>query len=169
VRIRYFLVEDSGEVRKIAQAALEGAWEDNRTIDTMPGTRSVGIITVLCDESFQPLQCFQTRVRVSDGRITEESRDDARHAWFLLRPPLDIPDSPSPPREDPRSHPAVVFQVSGWPPEDELRRQLAVALDVPVDQVPAFFIGGPLIAALQLDVAIRQALTYFPAQPPENE
>jgi len=169
VRVRYFVVEDSGEVTRIAQAALEGAWEGNRTIDALPGTRSVGIITVLCDESFRPLQCFQTRVRVSDGRITDESRDDARHAWFLLRPSLDVPGSASPPRDDPRSHPAVVFQVSGWPPEDELRRQLAVALDVPVDHVPDFFIGGPLIAALQLNIAIRQALTYFPATPPGNE
>jgi hypothetical protein len=164
MRVRYFLVE-AGKLQKASQAAVEGAWEGTRALDDLPGSRSVGIITVLCDDSYGPLQCFQTRMNVVDGRITEESIDDARHAWFLLRPPLDIPDSPSTPAETPWSHPAVAFQVSGWPDRDDLRRQLAVALDIPIDHVPEFYIGGPLIAARQLQISIRQAITYFPGQP----
>jgi hypothetical protein len=168
MRARYFLVEESGEVRKAAQAAVEGAWEGHRPLDDVTGARNVGIVTVLCDDSYRPLQCFMARVRVIDGRITDESRDDAHHAWFLLRPPLPMPGTPPSPREDPASHPSVAFQLSGWPPRGRLRRELAVALDVPVELVPEdLYIGGPLIAALQADITIRQAMTYFPACLPD--
>lgn len=169
MRVRYFLVEESGEVQRAAQAAVEGAWEASRPLDDLAGQRNVGIVTVLCDDSYRPIQCFMTRVQVVDGRITDESRDQAHHAWFLLRPPIPIPGTPSAPREDPRSHPSVVFQLSNWPPTDHLRRQLAIALDVPLELVPDdLYIGGPLIAALQCDITIRQAMTYFPVRPPDN-
>jgi hypothetical protein len=170
MRARYFLVEESGELRKAAQAAVEGAWQGHRPLDDISGTRNLGIVTVLCDDSYRPLQCFMARVRVVDGRITDESRDQACHAWFLLRPPLEIPGTPPAPRDDPRLHPSVLFQVSGWPPTDRLRRQLAVALDVPLELVPDdLYIGGPLIAAVQVAITIRQAMTYFPARAPEEE
>lgn len=165
MKTRYFLVDETGTLQKAAHASVEGAWSESRPLDNTTGSRPVGILTVLCDDSFVPIQCFQTRVRVVDGCITQESRNDALYAWDLLRPSLNVPGFTSAPREDPRSHPAVIFQFSGWPPTDELRRQLAVALDVPIERVPdAFYVGGPLVASMQLGISIRQALTYFPAQ-----
>ena len=61
----------------------------------------------------------------------------------------------------------VEKQLEGWPEPNDLFRQLAVALDVPIEQVPPLRFGGPLLTATLLRVTVKQALTYYAIETPD--
>ena len=57
--------------------------------------------------------------------------------------------------------PEVIYQYAGWTALKEIRRQLAIALDVLPRDVPDIGLGGPLLASVQLRISVRQAASYF--------
>jgi len=57
--------------------------------------------------------------------------------------------------------PLVEKQLEGSPEPNDLFRQLAVALDIPIEDVPPHQFGGPLLTATMLWVTIKHALTYY--------
>ena len=87
-----------------------------------------------------------------DGSITENSKLRAVNGQLLLKR---FPGGET----DYRDHADVRFQVDGW--TVDLKHQVDVAMDVPVDRVLEFTVGGPLVAALWARVSLAQARSYF--------
>lgn len=147
MRLRYFVVDGQGQLRKVSQAAVRALWEGRLRADALggPAGRELRLVSVVCDDDLLPRSLYLLRLPLEGGAFTPESR--------LLLHAFSRPDCVTT-DELTRHH------TEGWP--GDFFRQLAVALDVPVAalEVPVG-IGGPLLVAAALDVTPRQALRYL--------
>lgn len=148
MRLRYFVVDRAGQLRKVSQAALEGLWSRNRSSNDLGCTlgKDMRIVTVLCDEALLPKACYLLRVTLDGGAVCEQSRLQACEAVLE-----NLADEPQ--------HPEAVYQLAGWP--YDWRRQLAIAMDVPIADLPPIGIGGPLLISSLLNLSVRSSLRYF--------
>ena len=147
MKLRYFLVDANGQIRKVSQSAVLGLWHAQRRAHgtgAAPVTE-MRLISVVCDDRLVPTKLFLLRLPLTNGWFTPENRL-ALELFFR--------------QECVTAEEALQHHTEGWP--SDFFRQLAVVLDVPVTslQVP-LGIGGPLLMAASLRTTPRQALRYF--------
>src|SRR5437868_3601921 len=130
MKLRYFVVDVQGQLRKASQAAVRALWEGRRSADTLGCVRGseLRLVSVVCDTALLPQKVYVLRLPLVEGVFTQES--------YLTLRAFSRPDCVTP-GELLRHH------TGGWPAD--FFRQLAVALDVPVAalEVP-LGVGGPL-------------------------
>ena len=153
MKVRYFYLDEKDRLLKAAQRRVEAAWFDERAWDDSTGTKLLRIVSFICRNDLGPIRGYVMRTMVKDGWITEDSRERAIQAVHSAMPPLFGPV--------PTELPLIAKQLEGWPELCGLRQQIAVALDVPISQVPKLQFGGPLLMASHMTVAVKQAQTYF--------
>ena len=147
MRLRYFVIDAAGQLRKASQAAVRDLWEGQRAAATLGGSSSneLRLVSVLCDADLLPQKIYLLRLPLTGGRFTEESRLTLH---LFTRPDCVTPNE------------LVQHHSEGWPAD--FFRQLAVAVDVPVAalNVP-LGVGGPLFLAAKLRVTPREALRHL--------
>lgn len=153
MRVRYFYLDVSDTVHKAEQRRTEAAVLKAKRWDDSTGTKLLRIVSFICGDDLRPMRGSITSFIVAGGFITRESRGKAMAAYQSQRPPITGP----PPKE----LPLIDEQLALWPDERELFSQLTVALDIPIDQMPRLYFGGPLMLAMFLGVSVKQALTYL--------
>jgi len=156
--VRYFCLDEADIVFKISQRRIEAAFLDGERWDQNEGTTLLRIVSFICDDNLRPLRGFVMKLEAKDGHITRTSHDDVVAAYFSMLPPIEGPQ--------PTRYPLVDKQLEGWPDERKLFPQLTAALDVPIDQMPRLYFGGPLLMAQRLGVSVKQGLTYYDLQHP---
>jgi hypothetical protein len=143
MKVRYFVIDARGQLRRASRGAVAGLWEGTLTAADL-GCRAGGevrLVSVACDAGLMPRRLYLLRVPTAGGAFTEEGR--------LTLLAFARPDCVTP-AESARHH------LAGWPAD--LCRQLAVALDVPAAALrlpPA--VGGPLMVAAATGLALAQA------------
>lgn len=147
MKLRYFIADDQGQLRKVSQGDVRGLWEGKLRADDLGSTtdNELPLVSVVCDGDLLPEKVFLLRLPLTEGAFTTESH----LTLHLFTQPDCVTHA-----ELTRHH------ATGWPVN--FLHQLAVALDVPVAalQVP-FAVGGPLFLAAALRVSPRQALRYL--------
>jgi hypothetical protein len=139
MKVRYFVIDARGQLRKASRAAVAGLWEGTRTAADLgcAAGSELRLVSVACDGRLMPKKVFLLRVPTTGGALTQESR--------LTLLAFARPDCVTP-GESARHH------LGGWP--RDLRRQLAIALDVPAAALGGpVGVGGPLLAAAATGLA----------------
>jgi hypothetical protein len=147
MKLRYYIVDGEGQVLKVSHSAMEGLWEGRVRADALgsPGKSELRLISVLCDDRLQPRTIYLLRVPLVDGLCTSESQLTLQ--IFTMRDCV-------------TSKEVVQHHGSGWP--RDLRRQLAVVLDVPVAHLDGpIQIGGPLFLAAAMGVSPQEAAQFL--------
>jgi hypothetical protein len=147
MKLRYFVVDASAQLRKAPRAAIEGLWKGHYRADQLgcSAANELRLVSVLCDRDLLPRKIYLLRLPLSDGWFTE--------ATLLTLRIFSRPDCVTP-RE------VIAHHTAGWPAD--FFRQLAVGLDVPVSSLSVpLGIGGPLFTAAKLRVTLREALRYL--------
>ena len=147
MKLRYFVVDGQGRLRKAPQAAVRALWDGGLGASALgcPANNELRLASVVCDDDLLPQRVYLLRLPLIRGAFTYESR--------LTLHLFTQPDCVTP-GELSRHH------AAGWP--RDFFHQLAVALDVPAAalNVP-LGIGGPLFLAAALGVSPRQALRHL--------
>jgi len=147
MKLRYYVVDDKGQLRKAKRAAVENLWEGAcRSADLGCSDESeLRLVSVVCDNHLIPQKIFLLRVPLTQGKFTQEN--------YLTLQIFTMPECVTP-KEVAQHH------GGGWPPD--LLPQLAVAADVPLAKLKVpVRIGGPLLLAAALKVTPAQALRYL--------
>jgi hypothetical protein len=147
MRLRYFIIDECGQLRKVSQGAVEGLWEGRLRADALgcPRANELRLVSVVCDDRLLPRKCYVLRVPLSGGKFTEENYLTLR---IFARPDC-VTD-----RE------LFDHHTDGWP--RDFFRQLAVALDVPVARLRVpLAVGGPLFLAAAMKLTPQQAVRYL--------
>jgi hypothetical protein len=147
MRLRYFIVDARGQLRKVSQAAVLGLWEGRLRADALgcPLANEVRLVSVVCGARLLPRKCYVLRLPLSGGRFTEENYLTLR---IFARPDC-VTD-----RE------LFDHHTEGWP--HDFFRQLAVALDVPVARLRVpLAVGGPLFLAAAMRLTPQEAVRYL--------
>jgi hypothetical protein len=147
MRLRYFIVDACGQLRRVSQASVLGLWEGRARADDLGGPpgNDLRLVSVVCDERLLPRKCFVLRLPLTGGRFLEEN--------YLTLRIFARPDCVT-------EHELFEHHTAGWP--RDFFQQLAVALDVPVAglHVP-LAVGGPLFLAAAMRLTPREALRYL--------
>ncbi|HLJ97109.1 MAG TPA: hypothetical protein VKU02_28350 [Gemmataceae bacterium] len=144
MKLRYFVLDQNGQLRKASQAAVQALWEGRLQVDALGCARKheVHLVSVVCTSRLLPRKVYLLRLPLEEGSFTEES--------YLVLQAFTRPDCVT--RQE-----AIAHHTEGWPPN--LFQQLAVALDISVASLSVpLAIGGPLLLASALEVTPRQAL-----------
>jgi hypothetical protein len=147
MKMRYFVVDAAGQLRKAPQAAVRGLWEGSRGADALgcPARNELRLVSVLCNADLLPQKVYLLRLPLTEGRFTEESRLTLH---LFTRPDCVTPGE------------LVRHHSEGWP--TSFFRQLAVALDVSVASLNVpLGVGGPLFLAAKLRITPREALRHL--------
>ncbi len=155
MKVRFFYVE-SDRVLRAAQSRMLAAWERRKPWDDSQGTRDLKVVTVVCDNALHPAHVYLLTLKLQDGWITDESRQDAvafivddarwgggskkhRAAWIAT----------------------LKTHVQGLP--SDMGTQVAAALDVPLCELmkAPLGVGGPLPVSLQMGTDVPRLLQYF--------
>jgi hypothetical protein len=147
MKLRYFVVDDKGRLRRARRARVEDLWSGRCGADAL-GCRDdaeLRLVSVVCDKKLLPQKIYLLRVPLTAGRFTQEN--------YLTLQVYTMPDCVTPQE-------VAAYHGGGWP--GNLLPQLAVAADVPLRslEVPVR-IGGPLLLAAALHVSPTQALRYL--------
>ena len=152
MKVRFFCLDEDDRLQKVAQRHVEKAWWDERPWDDSTGRGLVRLVTVVLDGDHRLRGCFLLRLTLKDGRLTHQVR---REILATAQSGMEHLGK----RSKPTGHPLIEKQMEGWPAT--LKRQLAVALDVPIGQLPTPGFGGPLVTAARLRISVKRALDYF--------
>jgi hypothetical protein len=147
VKLRYFVVNERGQLQKASQAAVRGLWEGTRGADALgcPAGHELRLVSVVCDADLLPEKVYLLRLPLVEGVFTPESRLTLQ---LFTRPDCVTPGE------------LTLHHTEGWPAD--FFQQLAVALDVPMAGVHVpLGVGGPLVLAAALRVTPRQALRHL--------
>ncbi len=147
MKLRYFVIDASGQLRKASQAAVRGLWEARRGANALagPADNELRLVSVVCNADLLPRKLYVLRLPLVAGVFTEES--------YLTLHAFGRPDCVTPAE-------LVRHHTAGWPPD--FFRQLAVALDVPTTALDVpLGVGGPLLLAAAFRVTLQQALRYL--------
>ena len=112
MKLRYFVIDDRGQLRKARKAAVEGLWEGTCKADALgcqPGSE-LRLVSVVCDKHLIPQKVYLLRLPLTAGKFTEEN--------YLTLQIFTMPDCVTP-QEVARHH------GGGWPAD--LLRQLGRA------------------------------------------
>jgi hypothetical protein len=147
MKLRYYIVDHRGQLRRARRSAVERLWAGGCAAADL-GSRDeseLRLVSVVCDNHLVPRKVFLLRLPLTQGRFTEEN--------YLTLQVFTMPDCVTP-REVAQHH------GGGWPPD--IMRQLAVAADVTLAQLDVpVRIGGPLMLAAALKVTPAEALRYL--------
>jgi hypothetical protein len=147
MRLRYFVIDGQGQLRKASQAGVKALWRGCRGADALgcPGGSELRLVSVLCDDALLPQRVYVLRLPLTKGRFTPEDN--------LALKAFSTPEYVTPGE-------ALSHHTAGWP--RDFFRQLAVALDVPVValHVP-LGIGGPLLVAAARDAEPHQVVRHL--------
>ena len=147
MKLRYFVVDASGQLRKAPQAGVSALWQGRSRADALgcPIGRELRLVSVVCDEHLLPKKVYVLRLPLTEGAFTPESYLTLR---LFARPDCVTPAE------------LIRHHTEGWPPD--FFRQLAVVLDVPVARLNVpLGVGGPLLLAAALRVTPRWALRHL--------
>jgi hypothetical protein len=147
MKLRYFVVNQKGQLLKARRAAVERLWEGAARAADLGclDENELRLVSVVCDNHLIPQKIFLLRVPLTQGRFTQEN--------YLTLQIFTMPDCVTP-QEVAQHH------GGGWPAD--LLPQLAVAVDVPLAHLAVpVRIGGPLLLAAALKVTPSQALRYL--------
>ena len=143
MKLRYFVVDVQGRLRKTPHAAVRALWDGGLGATALgcPVSNELRLVSVVCDDDLVPHKVYLLRVPMTRGTFTFESRMTLR---LFSQPDCVTPGELS------RHH------ADGWP--CDFFPQLAVALDVPMASLSVpLGIGGPLLLAAAHGVSPRQA------------
>jgi hypothetical protein len=147
MKLRYFVVDGQGRLRKTPHAAVRALWDGGLGATALgcPAGSELRLVSVVCDDELLPQKVYLLRLPMTRGTFTFESRMTLH---LFSQPDCVTPGELS------RHH------AEGWP--SDFFRQLAVALDVSVASVSVpLGIGGPLLLAAALGVSPREALRHL--------
>ncbi|HEX4611685.1 MAG TPA: hypothetical protein VH092_26045 [Urbifossiella sp.] len=143
MKLRFFVVDDCGQLRKARQTAIRSllAGRVGAEVFQTGDTRELKLVSVVCDDALLPRRISLLRMPLTDGRFTD---GDELVLRAFARPDCVTPDE------------AVRHHLTGWP--RDLIRQMAVALDVPAAGLDALLdVGGPVLAAAVSGLSLRRA------------
>jgi hypothetical protein len=147
MNLRYFIVDEQGQLRKAKKSAVESLWDGSCKADVFGCTdvTELRLVSVVCDRKLIPQKIYLLRLPLTQGQFTQEN--------YLTLQIFTMPDCVTP-------HEVAKHHGGGWP--KDFLRQLAIAADVPLAmlQVP-IRIGGPLLLAAALRVTPDEALRYL--------
>ncbi len=147
MKLRYFVVDAQGQIRKATKAAVKNLWQGRVPAGTLgcSSQKELRLVSVVCDNNLLPKKMYVLRIPLIDGMFTEESRMTLH--LFSRRDCVTLAE-------------LTDHHMDGWP--SDFFRQIAVALDVPLSvmEVP-IGIGGPLFVAAALRVTPGEALRYL--------
>src|SRR5262245_38441322 len=147
MKLRYYVVDQRGQLRKVRRTAVEALWEGGCRAEDLGccDDNELRLVSVVCDNRLLPQKIFLLRLPLTQGKFTQEN--------YLTLQIYTMPECVTP-QEVARHH------GGGWP--SDLLPQLAVAADVPLARlnVPVR-IGGPLLLAAALKVTPAPALRYL--------
>ena len=147
MKLRYFIVDATGQLRKITQAAVHDLWKGQRRAHALggAGAKELKLVSVACTDDLLPQRIYLLRMPLTAGLFTLEN--------YLCLQLLSRSDCVAP-------NEMIQHHTEGWP--SDFFSQLAVALDVTLSnlQVP-LSVGGPLFTAAAMSVTPRQALRYL--------
>lgn len=147
MKMRYFVVNASGQLRKAPRRLVEQLWDGTRKADALdcPLSNELRLISVVCDSELMPRKLYVLRLPLSGGAFTEES-------YLTLR--LFTRSDCVTPRELMQHH------MQGWPAN--FFQQMAIALDVPIARLHVpLGVGGPLFLAAALRLTPREAVRHL--------
>jgi hypothetical protein len=147
MKLRYFVVDPAGQLRKVPKSAIDGLWKGCYRADQLGGAagNELRLVSILCDRHLLPRKIYLLRLPLSDGWFTEANLLTLR---IFSRPDCVTPKE------------VIAHHTAAWPAD--FFRQVAVVLDVPVASLSVpLGIGGPLFTAAKLRVTLRQALRYL--------
>ena len=147
MKLRYYVVDEQGSLRKVRKAAVAALWDGSCRTEAFGccGNSELRLVSVVCDRKLIPQKIYLLRLPLTGGQFTPEN--------YLTLQIFTMPDCVTP-QEVARHH------GGGWP--RDLLRQLAVAADVPLAQLQVpVRIGGPLLLAAALRVTPNEALRYL--------
>ena len=147
MKLRYYVVDEHGSLRKVRKAAVEALWDGSCRTEAFGccGNSELRLVSVVCDRKLIPQKIYLLRLPLTDGRFLRENRRALRS--------FSMPSHVT-------AREVFAHHSEGWP--RDFFGQLAVALDVPRSflEVP-LGIGGPLLMAAALRMAPRQAARYL--------
>lgn len=148
MKLDYYIVDEQGQFRRCSRSDVESLWQGNCRIGKINErlTDELQIVTVVRDEQLHPVMCFFSKLKLSDGQITDESK-------------LELYEAITTRKKNRYDHPASQRQFEGWP--KNWRTQLAVALDVPVSQLHRVALGGPLPLSDLWGMSVDKIVEYF--------
>lgn len=147
MKLRYFVLDAQGQLRKARKAAVKDLWEGRVQADTLGCgvPNELRLVSVVCDDDLLPKKLYVLRVPLIDGAFTQE-------CWMTLHL-FTQPDCVTPAE-------CAEHHMEGWP--RDFFRQMAVALDVPLAAIHVpMGVGGPLFVAAALRVTPQEALRYL--------
>ena len=147
MKLRYFISDEHGQLRKVRRASVEALWEGHCRADALgcKEASELRLVSVVCDRKLMPRKIYLLRLPLTAGQFTQEN--------YLTLQVFTMPDCVTP-QEVARHH------GGGWP--RDLLRQLAIAADVPLAQIQVpVRIGGPLLLAAALRVTPSEAMRYL--------
>lgn len=151
MQLRYFVMDKTGRLHRVERPVVEAVWSGQRTVDKFRFHvgDNLRIISTLCDDDLVPQVVFLLRLAVTDGKIDDAARQVAYSTVTSVMNNNGEDTDKS----------AFEFQVAGWP--IDWQRQLAVALDTPVDTLGRIAIGGPLPVSDLMGVSVTDSLQFF--------
>ena len=148
MKLRYYVVDEQGSLRKVRKSAVAALWDGTCRAEVFgcSGGTELRLVSVVCDRKLIPQKIYLLRLPLTAGQFTPEN--------YLTLQIFTRSDCVTP-RE------VVEHHGAGWPPS--MLRQLAVALDVPLArmEVPVR-VGGPLFAAAARHHTAHEALRALP-------
>jgi hypothetical protein len=147
MKLRYFVVDGEGKLRKARRSMIEGLWAGAYRADCLgcPSGNELRLVSVLCDNRLRPCKIYLLRLPLSGGWFTEANLLTLR---IYSRPDCVTPQE------------VLEHHTAGWP--RDFFRQIAVALDVPISRLTVpLGVGGPLFMAAKLRLPLRQAIKYL--------
>lgn len=147
MKLRYYVLDNKGQLRKAPQAAVLGLWEGRRKADSFgcEGCTELRLVSVLCDVNLIPEKVYLLRLPLTQGRFTQE---DYLTLQIFTR------------RDCVTAREVIQHHTDGWP--RDFFQQLAVLLDVPLAQLNVpLGVGGPLFMAAAMRVTPTQAIRYL--------
>ena len=147
MKLRYFIVDQAGQLARVRRALVEALWDGDVPADLL-GSESLTelrLVSVIADSKLRPRKIYLLRLPLSNGEFRKEN--------YLTLKIFSRSDCVTP-RE------VIEHHTDGWP--RDFFTQLAVALDVPrrALDVP-LGIGGPLLTAAAMRVTPKQAIKYL--------
>src|SRR6185312_8088244 len=76
MKLRYFVVDDRGQLQKAAQAGVQGLWEGRRRAEALGcrAAQELRLVSVVCDDDLLPSKIYVLRLPLTEGRFAEENR-----------------------------------------------------------------------------------------------
>ena len=144
MKLRYFVVDQKGQLQKASQAGVKGLSQGRRRVEALgcQTMHELRLVSVVCDADLLPVKIYIFRLPLTDGLFTEDNRLTLQ--LLAMRNCATTDD-------------VVKHHTEGWPAD--FFRQLAVVLDVPLArlQIP-LGLGGPLFTAAAMRVTTQKAL-----------